>query len=70
LTKILKENLQQEIKKQKEFANKHRIEAHYFKPGDKVWNNSSLITHNDNKKLKPRKLGPYKIIKKISPVSY
>jgi hypothetical protein len=35
-----------------------------------VWINSSLIIHNGNKKLKPRKLGPYKIIKKISPVSY
>ena len=70
LTKILKENLQQAIKKQKEFADKHRINPPDFKPGDKVWINSSLIIHNGNKKLKPRKLGPYKIIKKISPVSY
>ena len=70
LTKILKENLKQAIKKQKEFADKHRINPPDFKPGDKVWINSSLIIHNGNKKLKPRKLGPYKIIKKISPVSY
>ena len=70
LFKTLNGNLQQARKKQEEFANKHRIEAPNFKPGDKVWINSSLIIHNGNKKLKPRKLGPYKIIKKISPVSY
>jgi len=70
ITKILKENLQQAIIKQKEFADKHRINPPDFKPGDKVWINSSLIIHNGNKKLKPRKLGPYKIIRKISPVSY
>ena len=70
LFKKLSENLQQAMKKQEEFANKHRIEPSNFKPGDKVWINSSLIIHNGNKKLKPRKLGPYKIVKKISPVSY
>ena len=38
-------------KKQEEFANKHRIEPPKFKPGDKVWINSSLIIHNEIKKL-------------------
>jgi len=70
LFKALSENLKKAMKKQEEFANRHRIEAPNFKPGDKVWINSSLIIHNGNKKLKPRKLGPYKIIKKVSPVSY
>jgi len=70
LFKTLSENLKQAMKKQEEFANKHRIEPPNFKPGDKVWISSSLIIHKGNKKLKPRKLGPYKIIKKISPVSY
>jgi len=70
LSKSLKENLEQAIIKQKEFANKHRIEPPNFKPGDKVWINSSLIIHKGNKKFKPRKLGPYRILEKVSAVSY
>eukprot|EP00833_Pecoramyces_ruminatium_P006384 jgi/Orpsp1_1/1180416/evm.model.c7180000073352.1 len=70
IIKTLKENLKKSIEKQEKFANKHRIEAPEFKVNDKVWINSSLIMKNGNKKLKPKKLGPYKIIKKISPVSY
>ena len=46
------------------------MEAPEFKKNDKVWINSSLILRNKNKKLKPRKLGPYKILEKVSPVSY
>ena len=41
-----------------------------FKVGDKVWLDSSLVIHKGNKKFKPRRLGPYEIIKKISEVSY
>jgi len=70
LFKQLKENLKKASAKQEKFANKHRIQPPEFKVNDKVWVNSSLIIRNKNKKLKPRKLGPYKIIKKISPVSY
>jgi len=70
IIQTLKENLKKAIEKQEKFANKHRIEAPDFKINDKVWINSSLIMKNGNKKLKPKKLGPYKIIKKISPVSF
>ncbi len=66
----LKENLEQASSKQEKFANKHRIKAPEFKANDKVWVNSSLIIRNKNKKLKPRKLGPYKILEKVSPVTY
>ena len=52
------------------YANKHRLKAPEFKTNDKVWLNSSLVLRNENKKLKPRKLGPFKIIKKVSPVTY
>ena len=70
LFKTFNENLQSARKRQKEFVNKYRIEASNFIPGDKMWINSSLIIHNGNKKLKLRKLVPYKIIKKISSFSY
>jgi len=65
-----KKNLKEASKKQEQFANKHRSEAPNFKPGAKVWLNSSLVIQKGNKKLRTRKLGPFKIIKKISPVSY
>jgi len=68
LAKELKETLKKASKKQEQFANKHRSDAPNFKLGDKVWLNSSLVIHKGNKKLRTRKLGPFKIIKKISPV--
>jgi len=37
---------------------------------NKVWVNCSFIIQNKNKKLKPIKLGPYKILEKISLVTY
>ena len=48
------------------------MEPPKFKKNEKIWINNSLIIKNGNKKqLKPRKLGrPFKIISKISPVSY
>jgi len=70
LTKELKENIKLAISKQEKYANNYRMKPPEFKKNDKVWINSSLIIKNGNKKLKPRKLGPFKIISKISPVSY
>jgi len=46
------------------------MKPHEFKISDKVWVNSSLIIPNKTKKLKPRKLNPYKIFKNVSPISY
>ena len=63
-------SLQLASNKQEKFANQHKIKAPEFKVNDKVWVNSSLIIRNKNKKLKPRKLGPYKILEKVSPVTY
>jgi len=70
LTKELRSNLEKTRKKQEQFANKYRTEPPNFKKGDRVWLNSSLVLRNKNKKLKPRKLGPFKIIKKVSTVTY
>jgi len=66
----LKINIKKSIEVQKEYANKNRIAPPDFKVNDKVWVDSSLIIHKGNKKLKPKRLGPYKIIQKISPVSF
>jgi len=70
LNKKLKENLKKAIETQKLQADKRRSKPPEFKTGDKVWLDSSLIIHKGNKKFKPRKLGPYKILEKISEVSY
>ena len=55
---------------QKKYADRLRSEPPEFKKNDKVWLDSSLVLHKGNKKLKPRKLGPFRIIKKISDVTY
>jgi len=70
IMKTLKENLEKAIDAQKKFADKHRSKPPEFSVNDKVWLDSSLVIHKGNKKFKPRKLGPYKISKKISEVSY
>jgi len=70
LIKKLKENLKMAIETQKKQADKYRCKPPKFKKGDKVWLDSSLIIHKGNKKFKPRKLGPYKILEKVTEVSY
>jgi len=70
IIKDLKTNLSKAIETQKKYADMKRCKPPEFKVGDKVWLDSSLVIHNRNKKFKPRKLGPYKIIEKISDISY
>ena len=70
IIKDLKTNLFKAIETQKKYADMKRCKPPEFKVGDKVWLDSSLVIHNRNKKFKPRKLGPYKIIEKISDISY
>ncbi|UYV63912.1 hypothetical protein LAZ67_2005991 [Cordylochernes scorpioides] len=52
--------------------NKIRYDQHYqpstFKVGDKVW--LQTFYHPDNRKLMPPILGPFTILKQISPVNY
>jgi len=48
---------------------RHRPEE--FKPGDHVWLNAKdLITERPSKKLDHKRLGPFKIIRKISELAY
>ncbi len=70
IIKNLKANLELAIETQKKYADMHRSKPPEFKIGEKVWLDSSLVIHKGNKKFKPRKLGPYKIIEKISELSY
>jgi len=70
LIKKYKEILKIAIETQKKQADKYRYKPPKFKKGDKIWLDSSLIIHKGNKKFKPRKLGPYKILKKVTEDSY
>ncbi|OUM69755.1 hypothetical protein PIROE2DRAFT_37875 [Piromyces sp. E2] len=70
LIEELKVNLKQANETQKKFADKYRSQPPDFKVNDKVWLDSSLILRSGNKKFNPRKLGPFKIMKKVSEVSF
>ena len=41
-----------------------------FKLGDQVWLNMRNLKTNHHKKIRPRRAGPFKIIKVIGPVTY
>uniref|UniRef100_A0AAQ4RGT8 CCHC-type domain-containing protein n=1 Tax=Gasterosteus aculeatus aculeatus TaxID=481459 RepID=A0AAQ4RGT8_GASAC len=63
--------IQRAVQRQKGNADLHRRIAPRFQPGQDVW----LSTRNirlrlPSKKLSPRFVGPFKIIKQINPVSY
>jgi len=60
----LKQNLKEFLCIQKRYADQHRQKPSKFKVNDKVYVNYDLFNRGGNKKLKPRKLGPF-IIKKI-----
>ena len=67
-----KQHLQTAIAKQKEQADKGR-RAEEFEIGDQVLlevKNLRLKTAADSSKLQPRRVGPYKIVEKLSPVTY
>lgn len=56
---------------QKLFADKKRLAAPQFKPGDQVWLlRNNIPTDRPSSKLDYRRLGPYKILQQINPVAY
>lgn len=59
--------------RQAKYANRSRRD-HLFKVGDKVWLHAAHVrpaaASNAGRKLQPRYLGPYKVIKVISKVAY
>ena len=63
--------LQRAIRRQKEQADRRRSVAPIYQPGDRVW----LSTKNLNlrmpcRKLSPRFVGPFKVLRSINEVSY
>ena len=57
--------------RQKEYADGKRQPAPIFKVGDKVWFNAqNVTTQRPSHKLDHRHIGPYEIIKVISPYAY
>jgi len=68
--KLLKENLNKAKETYKKYADKRRLKAPTFEIGQKVW-----LVKSDSNKEKKRKLsnqlsGPFKIIRKVSPLAF
>ena len=73
--KVITEHLQAEIfwaqHRQQEYADGRRQPARIFKVGDKVWFNAqNVTTQRPSRKLDHGHIGPYEIIKVISPYAY
>ena len=73
--KEITEHLQAEIfhvqYRQQEYADSKHRPALAFKVGDKVWFNAqNVTTQRPSRKLDHRRLGPYEIIKVVSPYAY
>lgn len=66
-----RKHLSQAAERQAKYANRHRA-ALEFEEGDQVLlsTNNLELQEISNKKLKPRWIGPYTIVRKISPVTY
>ncbi len=64
-------HLQHAVRRVREQANRHRRPGPPYAPGQWVWlSTRDLRLHLPCKKLSPRYVGPFKIIRQITPVSY
>ncbi len=73
--KEIQEHLQTEILRAQhrysEGADRRRTPAPAFKEGDRVWlNTKNIVTRRPSRKLDHRRIGPYKIVKVVSPWAY
>ncbi len=56
---------------QQRHANRHRRVGPSLRPGQRVWlSTRDLPLHVESRKLAPRFIGPFKVIRRINPVSY
>ena len=59
------------LKRNKEQADRHRKENPVFQPGDRVWlSTKDFRQFEGSRKLQPRYIGPFKIVKRINDVTY
>ncbi len=64
-------HLQRAVRRMKEQADRHRRAGPSFTPGQWVWlSTRDLRLRRPCRKLNPRYVGPFKIIREITPVSY
>ena len=70
LTNELKKNLSKASSIQKKYADQQRCDQPPLKPGDLVYVDFKLFNKKRNKKLDPRRIGPFEVLEQISPVSY
>jgi hypothetical protein len=71
LQQATREELKRSQEIQKEQANKKRIPAPSYKPGDKVWLDARYIrTERPAKKLEAKMMGPFQILKSIGQRAY
>ncbi|MBW0492160.1 hypothetical protein O181_031875 [Austropuccinia psidii MF-1] len=69
--KVVKEELESEIRRFRKHSDRNGSIPPYFQPGDKVWLASKNIkTKIPTKKLSERWLGPFEVLKKIGSHAY
>ena len=68
--KFLKENLELAKRTYKKYADLKRMEAPEFEVGKKVWLLKGTSTKNKKRKLSNQLIGPFEIIRKVSPLAY
>lgn len=54
----------------KQYYDQGRADAPDIRPGDKVWLDARNIALPGTRKLNPRRLGPYEVLRKIGPLNY
>ena len=71
LTEYLKEQIGIAQDYYKKHADHHRIKAPEFRIGDKVWlSTKNIRTNRPSPKLDVRRIGPFRILERVSPLAY